>query len=173
MKQPLNEQFRRMQKLAGILNENIEGLPGWVKDIEYDEHHGDFTLIVDKNWFTTNKTQLEDNIKDYCMFYSSKVGDSLKNLPNYDPKKDYISDEGTTYIDGKHVRTNSGDNLNSRKEDVEKQIKDIFTRYLIVITDPSGKYYVKDIISNEEIEKIKKYSEDKYKKVIAIYIEGK
>ena len=107
------------------------------------------------------------------MFYSSQANNSLKNLPNYDPKQDYISDEGTTYIDGKPVRTNQGDNLNSREKTVEGKIKEVFTKYLIDIKDPKEKYYVKNIISNEEIEQIKKYAEDKYKKITFIYIEGK
>ena len=173
-KQILSEEFKRMQKLAGIvINENVEGLPEWVKDINYDNTHGELSLIVDKNWFSANKTQLENNIKDYWMFYSSKAGNSLKNFPNYDPKKDYISDEGTTYTDGKATRTNQGDSLNSRKKQVEDRTKEIFSKYLIDIKDPKEKYYVKNIISDEEIEKIKKYGENEYKKVIAIYIEGK
>jgi hypothetical protein len=39
MKQPLNEEFRKMQKLAGI-NENIES--GIYKDIEDDLMNGEF-----------------------------------------------------------------------------------------------------------------------------------
>jgi len=180
-KQVLSEQFRRMQKLAGIVNEskfiqlteNVEGLPQWVESIEYEDHHGELSLIVGKNWFATNKKQLEDNIEDHVMFYSSQAGNSLKNFPNYDPKQDYISDEGTTYIDGKPGRTNQGDNLNSRKGRVESAIKEVFTKYLIDIKNSNEKYYVKNIISNQEMDQIKKFAEDKYKKITFIYIEGK
>ena len=38
MKQPLNEQFRRMQKLAGLVNENEM----WDKDPSHRDTYGDY-----------------------------------------------------------------------------------------------------------------------------------
>ena len=99
-----------------ILNEAVEGLPNWVESIEYSPYHGEVSLIVDKNWFNINKKKLENNIKDFWMFYSSKAENSIKNFPGYDPKQDYITDVGATIIDGKLVRTNSNDSLKNRTE---------------------------------------------------------
>ena len=157
-----------------ILNEAVEGLPNWVESIEYSPYHGEVSLIVDKNWFNINKKKLENNIKDFWMFYSSKAENSIKNFPGYDPKQDYITDVGATIIDGKLVRTNSNDSLKNRTELANSWTDKItLQKSVLDIIDPKQKYYVKDIISDEDIKKIKDYAKEKYKKVITIYVEGK
>ena len=167
MKQQINE-IRRMQQLAGILKEGqlneIEGLPEWVESVEFDPHWPELAAHVTDNWYNQNKEKIKTNIEDIRMLTSSARG-YLPALPNYDPKKDYISDGGVTYIDNEGIRTNQSDSLKSRQDAVNRIKKNqVEDELLIDLLDPEDRRFVRDIVTDDEIKQLENYTIENYKK---------
>jgi hypothetical protein len=161
----------RMQMLAGIitegqyknmLNEN-NTLPDWIKGDELD--FSEAILYVKEDWFNKNKQALEKNIKEFKMLYSRSKGIFLKTMDGYNPKEDYITDGGSTIINGKPAGINSSDKLESRQKagnDLWSSIEN--DKQFIDLNDPKDLNFLTNIVPPEEIKNIKEYLKNKYKK---------
>ena len=179
-KQILSEELLRMKRLAGILSEshfdynsgnhylkeelesdeNIS-LPSWIEGEELDG--GEVLLYVKPEWFSKYQKVLEKNIKEYYILRSRSKGIFLKTMPGYNPQEDYITDDGTTFIDGKVAGVNSGDKLENRQNFGNEWWEDIVNnkRFIDLLED---KAFVVGVISEEEIKNIKEYLKKKYNK---------
>jgi hypothetical protein len=181
-KQLLSEELLRMKRLAGLISEGVDvsakdvsgsllneelesdeniSLPSWIEGEELDG--GEVLLYVKPEWFNKYQQVLEKNIKEYYMLLSKSKGIFLKTMPGYNPQEDYITDDGTTFIDGKPAGVNSGDKLENRQNFGNKWWEDIVNnkRFIDLLED---KAFVVGVISEEEIKNIKEYLKKKYNK---------
>jgi hypothetical protein len=166
----MDKERLRMQMLAGIitesqyknmLNEN-NTLPDWIEGDELDG--GEAILYAKEDWFNKNKQALEKNIKEFYMLYSRSKGAFLKAFPDYNPKEDYITDDGGTFLDGKPAGVNSSDKLEYR----QKKANDWWSRFengkgYININDKNDLNFLTGIVDKTVIDNIKEYIKTKYK----------
>lgn len=167
----MTQEQLRMQMLAGIITEsqykemlNEENtLPDWIEGEEIDG--GEIILYAKKDWFNKNKQALEKNIKEFYMLYSRSRGAFLKAFPDYNPKEDYITDDGTTFLDGKPAGVNSSDKLENRQEMANKMWSRFENGkgYYIDINDKNDLNFLTGIVDKTEIDNIKEYIKTKYK----------
>jgi len=125
MKQPLNEQFRKMQKLAGI-NENIES--GIYKDIEDDLMNGEFE---------SEQEQIEylQGIIDFCQ-------KQIEKLAGLNEPKFYSRD----YVKQKYG--NKAKEIEANIEDEEDNNPNIFDLYTSLETAEETDDFVKGFIND-------------------------
>jgi len=125
MKQPLNEQFRKMQKLAGI-NENIES--GIYKDIEDDLMNGEFE---------SEQEQIEylQGIIDFCQ-------KQIASLSGLNEPKFYSRD----YVKQKYG--NKAKEIEANIEDEEDNNPNIFDLYTSLETAEETDDFVKGFIND-------------------------
>lgn len=97
MRQPLNEQFRRMQKLAGIIKESIEekiSFGPFTNVTYYTYHDKDIQLVVDEsNNFQQIEAELINTTSDsYSDKEISILNDKLEELAKQ--MSDYLTQQG-------------------------------------------------------------------------------
>ena len=73
VKKTLNEEFKRMQKLAGVLNENKINNKYVVKDKEFSDDSGDF-YVIDKQKALKYLSQFDNEDIDAGQFISNDEG---------------------------------------------------------------------------------------------------
>ena len=167
----MTQEKLRMQMLAGIITESQyknmlkenNTLPDWIKGDKLD--FSEAILYVKEDWFNKNKQALEKNIKEFYMLNSRSKGIFLKTMDGYNPKEDYITDAGSTIINGKPAGFNSSDKLENRQKSANEWWSRIENnKGFIDLNDPDHLNFITNIISPEEIKNIKEYLINKYKK---------
>jgi hypothetical protein len=145
-------------------------LPDWIKS-DKQFSNSEVVIHVGPEWLESNKEELEKNIKEYHLLYSKSQQFLLKDKKGYNPEKDYIDENGTTFIDGNVAGHNSGDKLEYRTDFGNRRFNDIMNNNLYIdLLDPVDLNYIKGIISDEEVSNIKNALINKYGKSAVKYI---
>jgi hypothetical protein len=75
-KQPLNEEFQRMQKLAGLINEAFINGKGELGDFNLKTSKKDkIAVIKEWIWYTCDEGQAKDDINEYNKMVDSYFAD--------------------------------------------------------------------------------------------------